>query len=110
MDRYLSVFGYFVLWLLAPTSFNLQWSDYRGGWMPGPGMMGWGGLGWIFMIVFWALVIVGLIFLVKWLAGLSHSQTMRGKGPDSAMEILRERYAKGEINKEEFEQKKRDLM
>ncbi len=77
----------------------------------GPDMMGWGwwGMGWIFMIIFWGLVIVGLIFLVKWLAGLSR-RTPHEKPHDSALDILRQRYAKGEINKEEFEEKKRDLM
>ena len=110
MERYFAVFGYFVLWLLGRTSFNAQWSDYRGGWMPGPGMMGWGWFGWIFMIIFWGLIIVGLIFLIRWLAGLSWSRASIDKPHDSALEILKQRYAKGEINKEEFDQKKRDLM
>ncbi len=78
----------------------------------GPDMMGWGwwGMGWIFMIIFWGLIIVGLIFLIKWLAGLSRSRPPIDKPHDSALEILRQRYAKGEINKDEFEEKKRDLM
>ncbi len=87
--------------------------------MMGPGwghdMMGWGwwGMGWVFMImmiIFWGLIIVGLIFLIKWLAGLSRSRASGDKPHDSALEILKQRYAKGEINKEEFDQKKRDLM
>jgi putative membrane protein len=32
------------------------------------------------------------------------------KGPNTALEILRQRYARGEINKEEFEAKKKDLL
>ena len=78
----------------------------------GSGMMGWGGwgMGWIFMITFWGLIIVGLIFLIKWLAGLSRSRAPYDKTHDSALEILKQRYAKGEINKDEFEEKKRDLM
>ncbi len=80
--------------------------------MMGPGMMGWGGwgMGWVFMIIFWALIIVALVFLIKWLAGLSRSRASSDKPHDSALEILKQRYAKGEINKEEFDQKKRDLM
>ena len=78
----------------------------------GPDMMGWGwwGMGWIFMIIFWGLIIVGLIFLIRWLAGLSRSRASYDKTQDSALEILRQRYTKGEINKDEFEEKKRDLM
>lgn len=78
----------------------------------GPDMMGWGwwGMGWIFMIIFWGLVIAGLIFLIRWLAGLGRSRPSHDKAQDSALEILRQRYAKGEINKDEFEEKKRDLM
>ncbi len=78
----------------------------------GPDMMGWGwwGMGWIFMIIFWGLIIVALIFLIKWLAGVSRSRPSIDKPHDSALEILRQRYAKGEINKDEFEGKKRDLM
>jgi putative membrane protein len=70
---------------------------------------GWWGMGWIFMAVFWALVIIALIFLIRWLAIQSRPRGQQDQGRDSALEILRQRYARGEIDKEEFDQKKRDL-
>lgn len=80
-----------------------RWRDYG----MGSGMMeGWWGMGWIFMVIFWGLVIVGLIFLIRWFAGMSKT----GKPEESALDILKRRYARGEIDKEEFEQKKRDLQ
>jgi putative membrane protein len=73
----------------------------------GPGMMGgWWGMGWIFMIILWGLIVVGLIFLIRWLVGM----TKTARVEESALEILKKRYARGEINKEEFEQKKKDLL
>ena len=84
-----------------------------GGYGMGPGMMGWGyGMGWfwpIIMIVFWISLIVGIIFLIRWVV-LSTDRRHETKAGDSALEILRKRYAKGEINKEEFEEKKKDLV
>jgi len=72
----------------------------------GPWMM-WGlGMGGIFMIIFWGLIILGVIFLIRWLAGM----TKTTKSEESALEILKKRYARGEINQEEFEQKKKDLL
>ncbi len=103
---YASFFWFFKL----PPS-NAQWRGYgEGGWF-GPSMMGWGmwGFGWIFMLLFWGLVIAALIFLIKWLAGLRRSHPSSAKPHDSALEILRQRYARGEIDKEEFDQKKKDL-
>lgn len=69
-------------------------------------MYGWWGMGWIFMIVIWGLIVLGLIFLIRWLVGV----TKTTKTEESALDILKKRYARGEINKEEFEQKKRDLL
>lgn len=83
------------------------------GWGMGPGMMGWGyGMGWfsnIIMVAFWIAVIVALIFLIRWLVITPRTGGHLARTEDSALEILKRRYARGEINKEEFEEKKRDL-
>jgi len=56
------------------------------------------------MILFWALIIVAVVVGIRWLIGQGKESR-----PDSALEILRQRYARGEINKEEFEARKKDL-
>ena len=87
-----------------------RYSDWHmGRWL----MEGWG-MGWfgmIFMIIFWGLIIVGLLLLIRWLiqntSGKAHSGVSAGS---KAMDILRERYARGEINRDEFESMKKDLL
>ena len=56
------------------------------------------------ILVFWGLVMVGLVLGLRWL--LSQGRESRS---DAALDILRQRYARGEIDKEEFEARKRDL-
>lgn len=67
------------------------------------GMMGWFGGG-LAMLVFWALLVLFIIWLVRESEhGNSHSRS-------DALRILNERYAKGEITKKEFEEKKEDII
>ena len=81
----------------------------------GPGMMGWGGwYGMVFGPLFMILVLAGVIavtaLLVRWIAGPWHSASPPhwtqppGRTP---LDILKERYARGEIDKEEFEERRR---
>src|SRR3989338_2799570 len=75
-----------------------------GGGNPMMGYSGWGGFGWIIMIVFWVLIILGVVALVRYLGRSGQQQDHR-----TPLDILKERYARGEINKKEFEEKKKDL-
>lgn len=89
---------------------SMMGSGWQGG---GNTMMGnfynpWGVMsgGWgVGMFVFWIIVTVGVVLLVKWLIGQHGGQ----KGKDF-LDILKERYAKGEISKDEFEAKRKDLV
>ena len=65
----------------------------------------WGGLGWIFMLLLWGLVILAIAALLKWLFA-----SLPGDRAKSPLEILDERYARGEMDHEEYEQKKQDLQ
>lgn len=72
------------------------------GWMGGDGW-GWG-MGGIFMLLFWVVVIVAVVLVARWAGG--NNAVPRTSTP---LEILKERYARGEIDKKEFDKKKRDL-
>lgn len=64
---------------------------------------GWMGIGWIGMGLFWILLVLAAAALVRYLGG--------GKSPPKTpLEILQERYARGEIDREEYEQKRSDLQ
>ncbi|MBK5101024.1 MAG: SHOCT domain-containing protein, partial [Desulfobacteraceae bacterium] len=95
-------------WFEGPLS---QWRGYEWGMHPG-GMMGWGyGMSWfsqIFMILFWVAVIVGIVFLIRWLILSARTGSHTAVRDDPALEILKRRYARGEIDKQEFEEKKRE--
>lgn len=55
-------------------------------------------------LLFWGIFFLGLVVAVRWMLGRKRLQPS-----DTAMEILRQRYARSEIGKEEFEAKKKDL-
>ena len=83
------------------------------GWgMMWPGMMGgWGFplMGGIGMLLFWLLIIGGVVWLAQ---SVAHGVGPLGAGAppsESPLDILKRRYARGEINQDQFEQMKRDL-
>ena len=72
----------------------------------GGSLAGGGFLGGILTLILWVLIIIGLFYLIKFFA---QGAWKSGKKEVDAIEILKRRYAKGEIKKEEFEEKKKEI-
>lgn len=73
-----------------------------------------GGMWFVHSILWWALPVVGVALLVVLLVRLAPRNSPRDAGlppppAETALDILKKRYARGEIEKAEFEEKKRDL-
>lgn len=74
--------------------------EHTGGWG-----MGWIGVGLVHMLIFWVVIVFVVVALAKLLSG------SRGPGEERRpLDILRERYARGEIDDAEFERMRRELL
>lgn len=79
--------------------------------MMGPMMYGpyaGGGIWMFFHFLFWVLVIIGIILLIVWLVRQS-GRHAGGQAEETALDILKKRYARGEISKEDFEKMRKDI-
>ena len=75
-----------------------------------PGWGTWGPMAMLFVSFFWlavlVLVILGIMFLIRYMGGYGTD----GRGAqETPLDVLKKRYARGEIDKKEFEEKKKDL-
>ena len=89
-----------VLPMLQDRVTEWRWEMHPVWWMWGAG----GLVMMVLMLLFWVLVIAGLVIGIRWFMSQG-----RAAPPDTALSILRERYARGEITREQFEATRRDL-
>ncbi len=75
-------------------------------WWWGPGFFFGGPWGWMIGLLFWALVIYAIFRLIS---NLTNRSLGVNRKEETALEILKRRYAKGEIDTEEFMKRKKDL-
>jgi putative membrane protein len=93
---------------LAAVSVHAQpLADSRDDWH-----MGWGYghmvFGSLMMLLFWGAVVVAIVVAVRWIGGQDH-RSQPQSSESRALAILEERFARGEIDKDEFEDRKRSL-
>jgi putative membrane protein len=81
------------------------WPNMMGGYLGG----GMGLIGFILGFIFLILIVIGIIFLIVWLVKRSNNPGIENKTDSKALEVLKERYAKGEIIKDQFDNMKKDL-
>jgi putative membrane protein len=72
---------------------------------------GWGHMvfGSLFMVLFWGGIIALIVFTIRWLGGGASGASARPSSKKTALDIFEERFARGEIDKEDFEERKRLL-
>ena len=108
MDRiYTFVTTILLIFLWATSSLAQSESDWDrwGAW-------GWGGhmmFGGVMMIVFWGGIVLLVVLLVRWIGSTGISGDRHIAGRTTPLDILKERYAKGEIDKMEYEERRKLL-
>jgi putative membrane protein len=96
--------------IILPLIFGAVSGWPYGGWgMMWPGMMA--GFDWMWLILVLWIVFLGLIIwaIVASVRSSNESKGSDSSKADSALEVLKKRYARGEINKEEYEEKRKGL-
>lgn len=95
----------------APLVAQAQGPGDRAGFWHYGSDWGWGHMifGSLMMLLFWGAIIVLIVVVVRWLAGGPAQGGGDAPVSNRALDILQERYARGEIDREEYEQKRRDL-
>jgi putative membrane protein len=104
-------------WLLGGSLAAALWSGPAsaqasgGDWIWGYGPGGWGGMmvgGGLTMLIFWGGIILLVVLLVRWFGGGAAHQPANPPR-QTALEILQERYARGEIDRTEYEERRKTL-
>jgi putative membrane protein len=110
------IFVVFVLFLAGVFLYRefIPGGGYDGfGYGYGRHMMGGGGFGGFgmggLMLVFWGLVLLGLILMINWLLTAIRNEKRDDSPYCDALHILKSRYAKGEIDREQYEQMRREI-
>ncbi|ALM75566.1 SHOCT domain-containing protein [Thermococcus barophilus] len=85
--------------------FSAHTGETGWGWHDMMGFGYFGIFGALLMLLFWIAIIAGVVWFIKWLFEQSS-----GGSRKSALEILDEKYARGEIDDEEYERRKRKLL
>ncbi|MBU0674465.1 MAG: SHOCT domain-containing protein [Proteobacteria bacterium] len=81
----------------------MMWGNgFMNGWGPGTGI---GGM--FMMLLFWGLIIAGLVWLYRLFMKSDRTEFIDSR--ETPLDILKKRYARGEINKDDFERMKKDL-
>jgi len=103
-----------IAWIAASAALLAQpaFAQDGGGRYYGPHM--WDGGWWMFLGPVWMVVIIGAIvavavLVVRWLGGTGHPAGSAHPPARTAMDILKERFARGEIDKQEFEERRKLL-
>ncbi len=78
------------------------------GWMMSGWGMGYGFFGWLMMFLFWILIIAAVVLGVRWF--IDQGKLKGSSVEETPLDILKKRYASGEIDKEKFETMRRELM
>ena len=102
--------GVVLFWSGLALAQDIPSHPHHGGHMWGGGMWGGGIFGPLLMIFYIALLVGVIVVVVRWLSGASLGRYLPSPpAANTALDILKERFARGEIDKDEFDERRRAL-